>query len=282
MTFSDLEVVLALASRAHGYARDNILNIWTPGGGTDQKGYSRELAGALLREADVFFDRALVLYLLRSHLKSLQASTWAGVASYYSNYFSALSFIRLNLCSVTHMPGGGLFAVEILSGGNPYFSIRSRTRRLGHTDVWNQYYSTVRDMAWPDSNIVTNLAPTHAALQFREQLYRERINYRPGEGFQEIYLVPPRYRKYLKMEFQDTGLGYIGLTDAGYAETMAIERLRHVAALLRRLKTIRQDKSIEQHAWENRRAIVERYSSTTADIRSATDLLPRTQVSTVG
>jgi hypothetical protein len=273
VTFSDLEVVLAQASRVHGYVRDNVLGIWTPGGGTEQKGYSRELAGALLREADVFFDRALALYLLRSHLKNLQASTWAGVACYYSNYFSALSFIRLNLCSVTHMPGGGLFAVDILSGGNPYFSIRSRSRRLGHTDVWNQYYSTVRAMAWPDPNTVTGLAPTHNTLQFREQLYRERINYRPGEGFEEIYLVPPRYRKYLKIEFQDAGLGYAGLTDAGYAETMAIERLRHVAALLRRLQTARQDKLIEQNAWESRKAIVERYSSTTADRRSAVDVI---------
>ncbi len=273
MTFSDLEVVLASSPRVHGYVRDNILSIWTPGGGTDQKGYSRELAGALLREADVFFDRALVLYLLRSHLKTLQASTWAGVACYYSNYFSALSFIRLSLCSVTHMPGGGLFAVNILSGGSPYFSIRSRAKRLGHTDVWNQYYSTVRDMAWPDPNAVTSLAPTHNTLQFREQLYRERINYRPGEGFEEIYLVPPRYRKHLKMEFQDAGLGHIGLTDAGYAEAMAIERLRHVVSLLRRLQTARQDKPIEQHAWENRLAIVERYASTTADRRSTMDLL---------
>jgi len=273
VTFSDLEAVLALSLRVHGFVRDNILNIWTPGGGTDQKGYSRELAGAMLREADVFFDRALALYLLRSHLKSLQASTWAGVACYYSNYFSALSFIRLNLCSVTHMSGGGLFAVDYLGGGSPYFSIRSRARRLGHTDVWNQYYSTVREMAWPDSSAVTGLAPTHSTLQFREQLYRERINYRPGEGFEEIYLAPPRYRKYLKTEFQDAGLGYVGLTDAGYAETMAIERLRHVAALLRRLQTARQDKSIEQHAWENRNAIVERYSSTTADRRSAMDVL---------
>jgi hypothetical protein len=95
VTFSDLEVVLALAPRVHGYVRDNIPNIWRPGGEADQKGYSRELAGALLREEDVFFDRALALYLLRSQLKSLQACTWAGVASYYSNYFSALSFIRL-------------------------------------------------------------------------------------------------------------------------------------------------------------------------------------------
>jgi len=247
VTFSDLEAVLALSLRVHGFVRDNILNIWTPGGGTDQKGYSRELAGAMLREADVFFDRALALYLLRSHLKSLQASTWAGVACYYSNYFSALSFIRLNLCSVTHMSGGGLFAVDYLGGGSPYFSIRSRARRLGHTDVWNQYYSTV-----------TGLAPTHSTLQFREQLYRERINYRPGEGFEEIYLAPPRYRKYLKTEFQDAGLGYVGLTDAGYAETMAIERLRHVASLLRRLQAARQDKSINRATRMGEPGIVER------------------------
>jgi hypothetical protein len=104
----------------------------------------------------------------------------------------------------------------------------------------------VRDMAWPDSSTVTSLAPTHNTLQFREQLYRERINYRPGEGSKEIYLVPHRYHKYLKTEFQDAGLGYVGLTDAGYAETMAIERLRHVASLLRRLQAARQDKSINR------------------------------------
>ena len=58
----------------------------------------------MLYEADEFFDRALALYLLRSHLRELQASTWAGVATYYTNYFLALSFIRLHMRSVTQLP----------------------------------------------------------------------------------------------------------------------------------------------------------------------------------
>jgi len=87
-------------------------------------------------------------------------------------------------------------------------------------------------------------------------------------------MAPARYRKHSKIEFQDKGSGYAGLTDAAYAESMAIERLRHVAALLIRLQTARHDKLIEQHAWNNRQAIVERYSSTTADRRSAMELLP--------
>jgi len=100
VTFSDLEVAVSQSSRKHGYIRDNVLSVWTPGAGKIQHAYSRELAGAMLCEADEFFDRALALYLLRSHLRELQASTWAGVATYYTNYFLALSFIRLQMRSV--------------------------------------------------------------------------------------------------------------------------------------------------------------------------------------
>ena len=76
MTFSDLEVAVSQSSRKHGYIRDNVLAVWAPGAGQTQQAYSRELAGAMLYEADEFFDRALALYLLRSHLREVQASTW--------------------------------------------------------------------------------------------------------------------------------------------------------------------------------------------------------------
>jgi hypothetical protein len=273
MTFSDLEVVLSQASRGHGYVRDNIPRIWTPGGGPEQKGYSRELAGALLKEADCFFDRALMLYLLRSSLKDLQASTWAGVASYYSNYFAALSFIRLNFCSVTHVGGGGVFEVAISSGPDPYFSIRERRRRLGHSDIWDRYYSAVREMGWPDATSVATLAPIVKSLQFRVQLYRERINYRPGDGFEEIYLGPSRYQAHLKSTFHDPGLGYALLADAAHAEAMARERLSHVASLLRRLFESRLDKAAEEQIWQARRALVERYGTTRSDRRFGNSLM---------
>lgn len=274
MTFSDLEVVLAQVSRVHGYVRDNIQRIWTPGGGTEQKGYSRELAGALLREADSFFDRALMLYFIRSQLKDLQASTWAGVASYYANYFAALSFIRLSHCSLTQMPGGGLFDVSILGGATPYFSIRSKVRRLGHTEMWNRYYHAVQEMGWPDSSTVASLAPTVNTMRFREQLYRERINYRPGEGFEEIYLAPSRYQAILRQTFRDPGLGYAQLEDAAYAETMASERLLHVATLLGRLRRSRIDREMEEHVWQGRRTIIGRYGATRADRQFGNGLLP--------
>ena len=121
MTFSDLEVAVSQSSRKYGYIRDNAFSVWTPGAGKVQHGYSRELAGAMLYEADEFFDRALVLYLLRSHLRELQASTWAGVAAYYANYVLALSFVRLHMRSVTHLSGEQVFEVTRTDNQTPYF-----------------------------------------------------------------------------------------------------------------------------------------------------------------
>jgi len=116
VTFSDLEFAVSQTPRNYGYVRNNVLAVWVPGGGKTQQGYSRELAGSLLYEAEEFFDRALVLYLLRGHLREVQASTWAGVATYYSNYFLALSFTRLHLRSVTHIPNGPIFEITCPNG----------------------------------------------------------------------------------------------------------------------------------------------------------------------
>ena len=140
--------------------------------------------------------------------------------------------------------------------------------------MWGHYYRAVQEMGWPDSSTVASLAPTVNTLRFREQLYRERINYRPGEGFEEIYLAPSRYQAKLKLVFRDTGIGHAHLGDAAYAETMASERLLHVAALLSRLRRSRLDKAIEEQVWQRRRAIIGRYGATRADRQFGNGLLP--------
>ena len=105
MTFSDLEVAVSQFSRKHGYIRDNVLTIWTPGAGNIQHAYSRELAGAMLCEADEFFDRALALYLLRNHLRELQASTWAGVACWLTATRAQAVSSRLTALSASCLAG---------------------------------------------------------------------------------------------------------------------------------------------------------------------------------
>jgi len=273
VTFSDLEVAVSQSSRKHGYVRDNILSVWTPGAGKVQHVYSSELAGAILWEADEFFDRALILYLLRSHLRQLQASTWAGVATYYSNYFLALSFVRLHMRSVTHLPTGPMFEVARTDNAAPYFKIEQRSQRQRHADVWRAYYEIVTRMGWPDLATVADLAPTLDRLRFREQLYRERINYRPGEGFDEIYLTPSRYLKSIKAALADEGGPSLTLTDAAYTDRMAAQRLRHLATLLHRLSGSRIDVDLEASLWHRRRDMVTRYVANTADKVFATSLI---------
>ena len=260
MTFSDLEVAVSQSSRRYGYIRDNVLSIWTPGAGTTQHAYSRELAGAMLCEADEFFDRALALYLLRGHLRDVQASTWAGVATYYSNYFLALSFIRLHMRSVTQLPTGPVFEVTRMDGPTPYFKIQQRGERQRHVQVWREDYDVVTQMAWPDRATVTDLAPTLGALRFREQLYRERINYRPGEGFEEIHLTRARYLRSLKATLTDDGRAPAALSDAAYTDRMAVQRLKHVATLLQRLRGSRIDIDVEAFLWVRRKDMVTRYA----------------------
>ena len=267
MTFSDLEVAVSQFSRKHGYIRDNVLTLWTPGAGNIQHAYSRELAGAMLCEADEFFDRALALYLLRSHLRELQASTWAGVAAYYSNYFLALSFIRLHMRSVTHLPTGPVFELTRTDDQSPYFKIHQRPERQSHADVWRAYYDVVTQMAWPDRTTVTDLAPTLSSLRFREQLYRERINYRPGEGFDEIFLTRTRYLSSLKAALMDDGRAPTALSDAAYTDRMAAQRLKHVATLLHRLSDSRIDVDVEASLWSRRKDMVIRYARGQADKR---------------
>lgn len=273
MTFSDLEVAVSQYSRKHGYIRDNIVSLWTPGAGNIQHAYSRELAGAMLCEADEFFDRALALYLLRSQLRELQASTWAGVATYYTNYFVALSFIRLHMRSVTQLPAGPVFEVTRTDDQTPFFKIKLRSVRQRHADVWREYYDVVTQMAWPDRTTVTDIAPTLNRLRFREQLYRERINYRPGEGFEEIYLTRKRYLTSLKAALMDDGRTPLTLSDAAYTDRIAAQRLKHVATLLHRLSRSRIDVDVEASLWHRRGDIVARYARDQADKRFGGSLI---------
>ena len=276
VTFSDLEVAVSQSSRKHGYVRDNILSVWTPGAGRVQYVYSRELAGAILFEADEFFDRALMLFLLRNHLRNVQASTWAGVATYYANYFLALSFVRLHMSSVTHLSTGPVFEVTRIDDSVPSFKLRQRGQRQRHTDVWKAYYDVVTRMGWPDSATVSDLAPTLERLRFREQLFRERINYRPGEGFDEIYLSRSRYLKSINASLVDGGGSSLTLSDAAYADRMAAQRLKHVATLLHRLSDSRVDVDIEISLWRRRRDIVTRYAGSDADRAFASTLIAET------
>jgi hypothetical protein len=250
-----------------------VLSIWTPGAGKVQHGYSRELAGAMLWEADEFFDRALALYLLRSHLRELQASTWAGVATYYTNYFLALSFTRLHMRSVTHLATGPVFEVTRTDNQTPYFKVEQRSARQRHADVWRVYYDIVTQMAWPDRTTVTDMAPTLDSLRFKEQLYRERINYRPGEGFNEIYLTRTRYLKSLNAALMDDGSAPLTLSDAAYTDRMAVQRLKHVATLLHRLSSSRIDIDVEASLWRRRRDMVTRYARDQADKRFGGSLI---------
>ncbi len=273
MTFSDLEVAVSQASRKYGYVRDNVLSLWTPGAGRTQHTYSRELAGAMLCEADEFFDRALALYLLRRHPRQLQASTWAGVAAYYANYFLALSFTRLHMRSVTQLAGGQVFEVTRTDDQTPYFKIQQRTGRQRHTEVWRVYYDVVTQMAWPDGATAADLAPTLDSLRFREQLYRERINYRPGQGFEEIYITRTRYLRALKAVLTDDGRAPLALSDAAYTDRMAAQRLKHLAALFRRLAGSRIDVDVEASVWHQRRDMVAKYSYDPADKRFGSSLI---------
>ncbi len=221
----------------------------------------------MLCEADEFFDRALALYLLRGHLRELQASTWAGVATYYANYFLALSFIRLHMRSVTQLANGPVFQVTRTDDQAPYFRVQQRAGRQRHADVWRDYYDVVTQMAWPDRATVTNIAPTLDSLRFREQVYRERINYRPGEGFEEIYLTRTRYLKSLKAALMDDGRAALILSDAAYTDRMAAQRLKHVATLLHRLSGSRIDVDIEASLWHRRMDMVTRYARGHAEKR---------------
>jgi hypothetical protein len=227
----------------------------------------------MLCEADEFFDRALVLYLWRSHLRKLQASTWAGVATYYSNYFLALSFIRLHMTAVTQLPTGPVFEVTRTDDRAPYFKVQERSQRQRHAEVWRTYYEVVTRMAWPDRPTVANIAPTLDRLRFREQFYRERINYRLGEGFDEIYLTRARYLKSLKALLVDDGRAATALSDAAYTDRMAAQRLRHMASLLSRLSSARMDSDVEASLWHRRRDMVARYARDQADKRFGVSLI---------
>src|SRR5208337_2963574 len=204
---------------------------------------------------------------LRLRLRELQASTWSGVAAYYSNYFAATSFIRLHMRSVTHLPMGDSYDVSRVHDATPIFRVRQRRSRLGHTEIWKQYYDLTNQMGWPDSVTVNELAPAAATLRFREQLYRERVNYRPGEGFEEIHLTRTRYLKALKAALVDDGRAPLTISDAAYTDRMAAQRLKHLATLLHRLSGSRLDIDVEASLWNRRGDMVARYARDQVDRR---------------
>jgi hypothetical protein len=128
-------------------------------------------------------------------------------------------------------------------------------------------------MAWPDRATATDLAPTLGTLRFREQLYRERVNYRPGEGFEEIHLTRTRYLKVLKAALMDDGREPLTISDAAYTDRMAAQRLKHLATLLRRLSGSRLDVDVEASLWNRRADMVTKYARDQADKRLCASLV---------
>jgi hypothetical protein len=104
-------------------------------------------------------------------------------------------------------------------------------------------------------------------------VYRERINYRPGGGFDEIYLTRARYLRSLKALLMDDGRAPLTLSDAAYTDRMAAQRLKHVAILLHRLSGSRIDVDVEASLWRRRGEIVTRYARDRADKRLGESLI---------
>lgn len=264
MKFTDVEIAARLAQRSYGYVRDNVYRIWTPGAGSVQQGTSREICGAMFLEADAFFEAGLVSYLLRTHLRKLHSSTWASIVTYYASYFAATSFIRLHMHAVSHLEGGALFEVQpgaVLG----QFEIKERTRALRHREVWNLYYALVTEMGWPDQTICNTLAPSAGSLRFREQGFRDRMNYRAGEGFLERNVGHARYWRDVRTSLLTAAPNPEQWPDEAYGDHVALLRLGHVAMLLRRLRAARLDSHREEEVWAARRLLVERYASDAAD-----------------
>lgn len=175
--------------------------------------------------------------------------------------------------SVTHLPGGQVFEVTRTDSQTPYFMIQERTARQRHADVWRTYYDVATQMAWPDRATATDIAPTLDRLRFREQLYRERVNYRPGEGFEEIHLTRTRYLKTLKAVLMDDGRAPLAISDAAYTDRMAAQRLKHLATLLHRLSGSRLDVNVEASLWNRRGELVTRYARDQVDKRFCASLI---------
>jgi len=104
-------------------------------------------------------------------------------------------------------------------------------------------------------------------------LYRERVNYRPGEGFEEIHLTRTRYLKVLKAALMDDGREPLTISDAAYTDRMAAQRLKHLATLLRRLSGSRLDVDVEASLWNRRADMVTKYARDQADKRLCASLV---------
>jgi hypothetical protein len=151
--------------------------------------------------------------------------------------------------------------------------IQERSARQRHADVWRTYYDVATQMSWPDQATATDIAPTLDRLRYREQLYRERVNYRPGEGFEEIHLTRTRYLKALKAALMDDGRAPLTISDAAYTDRMAAQRLKHLATLLHRLSGSRLDVDVEASLWNRRGDMVTKYARDQADKRFAASLI---------
>ncbi len=250
--------------RSHSFAREKIRGFWTPGVASPQIGYSRELAASLLFEADEFYNRALASFLLRHRFRECYASTWANIALYYSNYFSAMSFCRLHLQSITHTQAAGTFSIRATNPKNLIFSVAPKVGKFSHTEAWEHYYSLVSAMGWPDHATASRLAPTATANRFREQRFRERTNYRPGDGFLEVSAGDREYRQKLLAAPSE---------DADYNESMAAARIEHLGTLFRALRTSRADADSERESITVRRALIARYASKQKDRQFAQSVI---------
>lgn len=145
----------------------------------------------LLNQALEFLQRALCNTVAHYLLAEKGLETWSRVTNYYASYFSVHSLLCLQGRTITRLKLDNEITVQVVPVDlrNHIFGIT--TSGLGknphHLTPWRRYYEIYDRYAIPHDSYELIARNAYTTDPSDESIERNKINYRPFSGFQEIY-----------------------------------------------------------------------------------------------
>ncbi|NOW96126.1 hypothetical protein [Mucilaginibacter sp. SG564] len=154
-----------------------------------------DITFSLLNQSLEYFQKALYNFASHYALAQKGYSTWASVTNYYSSYFSIFSLLSLQGRALTRIKLNG--ADDILCLLHPsdfrnhrYILTTQENRNATHKLPWIKYYDIYNRYPClkPEFNVVQYKQFVTEPIDESEE--RNKINYKPFEGFQEVMSLP--------------------------------------------------------------------------------------------
>jgi hypothetical protein len=150
-----------------------------------------EFTKTLLNLAFEYFQKGLFNFVAQYILASQGMATWASVTNYYSSFFTLHSLLCLQGQAITRFTNGSgktsrclIAAINITT--HEYLITEKGLGRHEHGGVWKRFYETYDTYIYRNSDYEKVYKKAYVSGDLTDESdERNKINYRPFEGFNE-------------------------------------------------------------------------------------------------